>query len=182
MHKKVLFLGALLLLSVFSLRSFGQARISRTTELRRYQPITSRPVYGPRRVLIRTPQPMPGTYYSRNACQTTIVNVQNAVIFIQDNIREYPSNNVRVGVQAGSLETSQYMGNDAANETRIQNMETRLRNLESLASQIKDKLNNIPSQNSISDGNNQRLARLEEQMQALRDVVVELRNYLASKK
>lgn len=169
-------------MGIFPFQSFGQARISRTTDLRRYQPITRRTVYGPRRVLVRTPQPMPGMYYSRNAYQNTIINVQNAVIFIKDNIREYPSNNVRVGTQAGSLETSQYMGNDAANETRIQNMDTRLRNLESLASQIKDKLNNVSTQNSISDGYNQRLARLEEQMQALRDVSVELRNYLASKK
>lgn len=182
MNKKPLFLCGILLLSVFSLRSFGQARISRTTDLRRYQPITSRTVYGPRRVLIRTPQPMPGMYYSRNAYQNTIINVQNAVIFIRDNIREYPSNNLRERAQVSSIETPQYMSNNSASEARIQNMETRLRNLESLASQIKEKLNNIPTQNSMSDGYNQRLVSLEEQMQALRDVLVELRNYLASKK
>jgi len=65
---------------------------------------------------------------------------------------------------------------------RIQNIENRLGSLESLASQIRSKLENSPSGSAVFGDYNQRLVRLEEQMQALRDVLVELRNYLASKK
>jgi chromosome segregation ATPase len=112
--------------------------------------------------------------------------MQNAFLYRNNGIRQYPSSSSRKQAQPAEYnknrEAPSYDSENGKYEARINAIENRLKNLESLESQIKDRMNNIQSQTAISDGYSQRLARLEEQMQALRDVLVELRNYLAGKK
>ena len=174
------------MLFFFSFQGIAQTRISRTIGIRRYQPAMRAPIYVPIRMPIRTPRPSPPIYFSRGASSFPVVKTQNAFLYPNNGIREYPSSSSRKQAQPAehksNLQASSYDRENGKYEERINAIESRLRNLESLESQIKDRMNNIPRQTAISDGYNQRLVRLEEQMQALRDVLVELRNYLASKK
>jgi hypothetical protein len=170
----------------FFFQGFAQTRMPRTISIRRYQPVMRAPIFVPIRMPIRPPRPSPSLYFSRGASLIPVANMQNAFIYQNNSVREYPSsssrNQARPAEYNSHREIPSYDRNAGSYETRIQNIESRLRNLESLASQIRARQDSVPSQNTISDGYNQRLVRLEEQMQALRDVLVELRNYLASKR
>jgi len=183
MNKRVLFLGALLSLA-FSLPGISQTRLSRLVSIRRAQPMIRVPVYGP--MMRRVPLPLPPVYYSGPANSVTIINAQNVNIFRSRSIREYPSSYTKtqtIPVNNLCYQAMSSYGITTENySARIQNIENRLGSLESLASQIRSKLENSPSGSAVFGDYNQRLVRLEEQMQALRDVLVELRNYLASKK
>ena len=176
----------LLALFSFSFQGIAQTRIPRTISIRRSQPPVRMPVYIPMRMPMRPPRPSPSTYFSYGPSSISPAYLQNTFIYQSDGIREYPSlssrNQARPAEPSSRREMPSYDGNDGNYETRIQNIESRLRSLESLASQIKVKLENSPAGSAVSGDYNQRLARLEEQMQALRDVLVELRDYLASRK
>jgi len=112
-------------------------------------------------------------------------NSQNPPAYQGNGIREYPSSILRVQslpIHRNGQDIA-FPGRDYGDYgARVQNIESRIRSLEALVSDIRSKLNNFPSQSAISADYNRRLVKLEEQMQALRDVLVELRNYLASKR
>jgi len=181
---KKLYILALVIFG-FSMNGFGQIRVSRTVPIRGYQPQMRGMILVPMRAPLRTLMPTRPIYYC-GQCPAIFINAQNVNIYQNDGIREYPSSSSIT--QAPPIRYARNQEEPTYNRAtdnygqRIQSIEERLSSLEALAAQIKQKLDNSSNAASTSNDYNQRLVRLEEQMQALRDVLVELRNYLASKK
>lgn len=174
----------ILLFSAFSSEVFGQIRSSRPVGTRSALPKTRVTSY--RVIFIRAPLPAPPGYMTRPAWPVSIINTQNNKSFQRRYIQEYPNRYTTTrNINTSYINTQETTLSDSQKEnyeTKIKSIENRLSSLESIASQIKLKLENSPAGSAVSGDYNQRLVRLEEQMQALRDVLVELRNYLASKK
>lgn len=138
----------------FGISLQGLAQIRSTRRIPGYRPTLPSSIYSTARVRVRAP-------------------IQTLISYPRV-IPVYPSSFRRIEYQPARSNGSK----DGDNESRIQSLENRLDNLESLAGELKNTLNNMPIQGGMSDEKYQRLLKVEEDMKSLRSILVELKNYM----